>query len=85
MEVEIALSLNKHIVPILVDGATMPAGSALPPSVAILSFLNAASLRTGSTFDFDMDALVRGLERAHGFPTTFDLVSDDDNMGHHYE
>lgn len=43
-EIEAAFAQDKHVVPVLVGGATMPPADALPTSIARLSRLQAASL-----------------------------------------
>lgn len=60
-ELERALEAGRRIVPVLVDGATMPQAADLPPALRQLSVLNAASLRDAS-FAADFDALVDELE-----------------------
>ena len=60
-ELERALESGRRIVPVLVDGAVMPASHALPASLQTLCVLNAASLRDAS-FAADFDALVDELE-----------------------
>ena len=55
-EIRIAMESKLPIVPVLVDGASMPAESSLPPSFANLSKLNAIDLRHTS-FERDMQAV----------------------------
>ena len=55
-EIEAAFAQSKHVVPVLVGGATMPAGHDLPPSIARLAKLQAAMLD-----DRHWDADVSGL------------------------
>jgi hypothetical protein len=58
MEVEMALSKGVQVIPVLVDGATMPAPQQLPETMRTLVYLNAASVRTtGRDFQRDMGDL----------------------------
>ena len=61
-ELEMALSQRIPIVPVLVDGATMPSADALPQSLRELAFRNAVSLRPDPDYHRDIDRLIRGLE-----------------------
>ena len=60
-EIEAAFAQGKHVVPVLVGGAMMPPASRLPPSLARLSRLQAATL-TDRHWSNDIEALV---ERIH--------------------
>ena len=55
-EIRFAMESNLPIVPVLVDGATMPSESRLPSQFAALSTLNAIDLRHTS-FDRDLQAV----------------------------
>jgi hypothetical protein len=66
MELELALSKGIQIVPVLVEGATMPAASQLPPSLQALPKLNGAEVRSGRDFPKDMADLATSL----GIPVT---------------
>ena len=55
-EIRFAMESNLPIVPVLVDGATMPSESTLPSQLATLSKLNAIDLRHTS-FDRDLQAV----------------------------
>jgi hypothetical protein len=55
-EIRSALDLGVPLIPVLVDGTSMPTEAALPPRFQSLSKLNAIELRHGS-FDRDMAAL----------------------------
>ncbi|HEX5605933.1 MAG TPA: toll/interleukin-1 receptor domain-containing protein, partial [Candidatus Binatia bacterium] len=55
-EIGLAMASKLPILPVLVDGASMPAQSQLPPSLASLSSLNAIDLRHTS-FDRDLQAV----------------------------
>ncbi len=60
-EIEAAFAQGKHVVPVLVGGTMMPPASRLPPSLAQLSRLQAATL-TDRHWSSDIEALV---ERIH--------------------
>lgn len=62
-EIELALSSQKVIYPILVDGAPMPSASALPPSLRDLTRRSAILLRS-SHWETDLAGLFKGLEAA---------------------
>jgi hypothetical protein len=62
VEIETALAAGLSIVPVLVDGATMPSGAELPPSIEKLSFLNAATIDVGRDFNFHMAMVIDGLD-----------------------
>ncbi len=68
-EVEIALAIDKAIVPILVDEANMPSASDLPPSIQPIAFRNAISISSSTEFHRDLDILISGLERIEGKQT----------------
>jgi hypothetical protein len=62
IEIEAALERKIPVVPVLVRGATIPADSALPPSLRALAYRNGMSVRPGPDFHRDMDRLIAGLE-----------------------
>jgi hypothetical protein len=62
-EIELALSRQMRLVPVLVGGASMPKSSDLPPSLAALTSLNAAVLQDGPGYDNDIAHLIAYLER----------------------
>jgi len=64
LEIEAALKRGIPLVPVLVDGATMPKPEDLPESLRPLVFLNAHTLRPGRQFAADIDQLVMGLHKA---------------------
>lgn len=59
-EVSAALTSNKRIIPVLIDGATMPARTDLPDDLSGLPALNAFQLRN-SHFHQDMDYLLQSM------------------------
>lgn len=62
IEIEAALERKIPVVPVLVRGATIPADSALPPSLRALAYRNGMSVRPDPDFHRDMDRLIAGLE-----------------------
>ena len=66
LEIEAALARSDLlVVPVLVEGATMPPAEDLPASIRALSRLHALSLRD-ETWDADVDRLVKALENKIG-------------------
>jgi hypothetical protein len=61
LEIERALSLKVRVVPILVDGAVVPAGEMLPESIRGLVRRNAFEI-TDKRFDYDTTKLVDSIE-----------------------
>ena len=66
-EIEEALRLHKRVLPVLLEGATMPSQVQLPPTLARLSKLNALNVRDGS-FDDDFKRLLNWIE--YGGPSS---------------
>jgi hypothetical protein len=64
IEVESALQRGKQVIPVLVQGATMPADEALPATLVALAFRMASPLRPDPDFRTDLLRLVDAL-RAH--------------------
>jgi hypothetical protein len=58
-EIATALQRGVHVVPVLVEGARMPAATELPHDLAELAYRNAHPVRHDPDFDNDMEALVR--------------------------
>lgn len=63
IEVETALQRGVPVIPVLVDGATMPTSSELPPSLLDFSFRNAAEVDAGRDFHPHVDRLIRSMDR----------------------
>jgi len=61
LEIEVALTRNVRIIPILVDGARMPRANNLPTSIAKLAHRQALEL-SASRFEFDLSRLLRVLD-----------------------
>lgn len=65
-EIQAALDLHIPIIPVLVDGASMPSGTDLPPGLASISRCNAIEVRHAA-FSRDVEALTNTLiERLGG-------------------
>jgi hypothetical protein len=62
LEIEAALTRHVRVIPILVDGATMPRADELPPSLAGLVRRQALEL-SPARFDFDTGRLLKVLDR----------------------
>jgi hypothetical protein len=65
IEVEMAIRLEVPILPVLVDGAEMPASDDLPESMSNFAFFNARHLDAHS-FDHHVDEIMRSLEQLAG-------------------
>ncbi len=63
VEIEAALRLGVLVIPILVEGATMPPPDALPDDIARFSFLNAAEVESGREFHPQLARVVRYVDR----------------------
>jgi len=62
LEVAAALARDIQVIPVLVDGATMPAAGELPPDVEPIVWRNAVELRH-SRWDADLQVLIGALEK----------------------
>jgi hypothetical protein len=69
VEVETALRNKIRIIPVLVDGAKMPASSELPVEFGDFAFLNAAEVATGRDFRSHMDRLIGAIDGSAGADT----------------
>jgi hypothetical protein len=58
IEIESALRRGTHIIPLLVEGAVMPAAADLPESLRPMSFFNAVPVRPDPDFSADMQRLI---------------------------
>jgi hypothetical protein len=63
VEVETALRRGIPVVPILVNGATMPKPTELPDGLKELSFRNAAAVDSGRDFHQHMDRVIRSMDQ----------------------
>src|SRR4051812_9632201 len=61
IEVETALQKGVPLIPVLVNGATMPTPAELPDTLKDFAFRNAAEVETGRDFNQHMDRLIRAL------------------------
>lgn len=64
IEIETALSLGLTVIPLLAEGATMPAPTDVPESLRELPGLNALPVRIDPDFVHDMDKVVSAVEHA---------------------
>jgi hypothetical protein len=62
LEIEAAMEREVRVIPILVEGATMPLAEELPPSLARLVRRQALEL-SPSRFDFDISRLLKALDK----------------------
>ncbi len=64
VEVEVATALNDGVpvIPVLLDGATMPSPEQLPKSMRGIAYHNATEVRSGTDFDFHMNRLMTGID-----------------------
>jgi MFS superfamily sulfate permease-like transporter len=62
VEIESALELGVPIMPLLVDGVSMPDVESLPSSIAEFVSLNAAPIRAGRDFHLDMARVLEQIE-----------------------
>lgn len=60
-EIEQALRSQRQIIPVLVEGASLPPAERLPESVRSLVYLNAALVRSGRDFQRDMEDVAKTL------------------------
>ena len=65
IEIETALQRRIPVVPILIDGASMPATDVLPASLGELTFQQGTIIRPDPDFHNDMDRIIHALE-THG-------------------
>lgn len=62
-EIEIAFELDLQVIPVLINGSSMPDAESLPASIQKLVTLNAAQVRGDPDFHNDMDSLVCALRQ----------------------
>src|SRR5215475_1217553 len=70
IEIETALEGGIPVVPVLVDGASMPGEDQLPDTLKDFAFINAAIVDIGRDFRQHMDRLIRAIDgiRTRGKP-----------------
>jgi len=66
VEIESALAAGIHLVPVLVDGATMPSATELPEALRPFAFANALTVSSGLDFHQHADRLIASLDRILG-------------------
>ena len=64
LEIETAIQRKIVIIPVLVDGASMPSKVHLPVSMREFAFRHAAKVDTGRDFPGHMNALIEGIRQA---------------------
>ena len=62
-ELETAVQWSVPVVPLLVDGGSMPAPNSLPDPIRDIAFLNAMTIRGGRDFATDMEAVLKTISR----------------------
>jgi len=62
IEVETALTRNIPVIPVLVQGATIPHEEKLPSSLSSLSYRSGTPVRPDPDFHHDLDRLIKGVE-----------------------
>jgi TIR domain-containing protein len=67
-EIEAALKRDIALIPLLVDGASMPKPSELPESIRELSFRNAISINHDPAFQDDIDRLISSINSRKSEP-----------------
>jgi uncharacterized protein YigE (DUF2233 family) len=70
IEIETALQIGLHVIPILVNDAAMPKAENLPHSLGTFAFHNAFTVDRGSDFHHHMDRLIAHLNRIAFGPVT---------------
>ncbi len=75
IELETALRRDIRLIPVLVDGARMPAASDLPPSLTALARRQAVEV-THTRFGADADELAKAVGDAIGIPVTARTAGD---------
>jgi photosystem II stability/assembly factor-like uncharacterized protein len=64
LEVETAVKLGLTLMPILVEGGTVPKAEELPASLQVLGMTNAVPVRNDPDFTHDMERVLAGVRRA---------------------
>jgi TIR domain len=62
VEIEAALRQGIAVIPVLVDGAAMPAAAELPEAIRDFAYLNAAPVDSGRDFRAHMERVIRSLD-----------------------
>jgi hypothetical protein len=69
LEIEAALKRNVRVIPALVEGADMPGSEDLPPDLTELATRNCVQLGDGVRWRYDVEGLMRALERLRSTAT----------------
>jgi hypothetical protein len=64
LEIETAIQRRIAIIPVLVDGASMPSRAQLPATMHEFAYRHAAKVDTGRDFPGHMNALIEGIRQA---------------------
>jgi formylglycine-generating enzyme required for sulfatase activity len=64
IEIETALARNIPVIPVLVDGSTIPTKEELPESLQKLAYRQASHVRPNPDFHQDIERLLRGIDDA---------------------
>lgn len=75
IEVEIALSRNRLVIPVLVNNAPMPRIGQVPPSIEPILHRNALQIRYGERFPQDLARVISEVKRALPETNTLSLSS----------
>lgn len=62
IEIESAIERHIPVIPVLVQGASVPVAEALPPSLRDLGYRHAIQVRSDPDFHTDIDRLIKGIE-----------------------
>jgi hypothetical protein len=62
IEIELALDHNVRVIPLLVDGASMPSESQMPAKIAQICYYQAAPIRAGLDFRADMARVLEAIK-----------------------
>lgn len=64
LELKAAFEAGRHVIPVLVGGATMPAEASLPVPLRLLASVQAVNM-SDERWDYDFDRLARSIDDAH--------------------
>jgi hypothetical protein len=64
-EIQTAIQSNVSVIPILVDGASMPSAGELPKGITKFASLNALELESGADFGSHIERLFRSIDQLH--------------------
>jgi hypothetical protein len=75
LEIVTALKRNIRVIPVLVDGASMPKAEALPPELSVVAHLVAQEV-THTRVDYDVGQLIAAIGGEAAAPATADPADD---------